>query len=100
MTNENTTPPVGPGRATGWGGRLRTITLLVVASFLVGAVLTLANISPLQLWESVARGIYNLVEAFLDTGWETIKTGLVYVVAGAIIVLPIWAIVKLFSLRR
>ncbi|WP_306250629.1 DUF6460 domain-containing protein [Parvularcula sp. IMCC14364] len=102
MVDDNSFHDNGPAtRGTGsFGARLRTVSVLLVASFLVGAVLTLAGISPIELWESLARGIYELAERFLDTGWSTVRTALIYIAVGAVIVVPVWAVVKLFSLRK
>lgn len=93
-------PEAAPRGTGGIGMKLRTIALLVTASFLVGAVLTLAGISPIELWEGLARGVYELAERFLDTGWATVRTALIYIGVGAIIVVPVWGVIKLFSLRR
>ncbi|MCI5047278.1 MAG: DUF6460 domain-containing protein [Aquisalinus sp.] len=102
MSNQDTSVENGSAaRGTGsFGARVRTVSVLLVASFLVGAVLTLAGISPIELWEGLARGVYELAERFLDTGWSTVRTALLYIAVGAIIVVPVWAVVKLFSLRK
>ncbi len=104
MANENTSglekgQAPEPARG-GIGVTIRTVFLLLTASFLVGAVLTLAGISPLELWEGLARGVYQLAERFLETGWSTVRTALIYIAVGAIVVVPVWLVIKLFSMRR
>lgn len=104
MVNENSSgsdasPASGPARG-GLAARIRTVFLLLTASFLVGAVLTLAGISPLDLWEGLAKGVYQLAERFLATGWSTVRTALIYVAVGAIVVVPVWLLIKVFSFKR
>ncbi len=84
----------------GWGRHIRTIFILATASFLVGAVLTFAGISPIELWENLARGVFNLAQGFLESGWEYVRTALIYIAVGAIVVVPVWFVLRIFGSRK
>ncbi len=62
---------------------------LLVASFLVGWGLTLFDITPLDLLKDLTGTIGQIYSMALDT----VRWGADYILLGAVIVVPIWAIV-------
>ncbi|MGH6922258.1 MAG: DUF6460 domain-containing protein [Propylenella sp.] len=79
---------------------LRVAVRLLVISFVVGLVLAALNIHPFQIYESVERlirRIYNMGFAFFTDAFD-------YLIAGAIIVVPLFILMRLFkiggSMRR
>ena len=105
MTTENKTPPLekGPAPAGSDLNRqsiLRTVLVLTVFSFLVGAVLTILGLHPLDFWKGLGEGVKAFVEGILDLGWGAVSTVLTYIIFGAMIVVPVWGVAKLFSLRK
>lgn len=105
MTIDDTKPPLDKGPAPAANdpqsaGILRTIMVLTVFSFLVGAVLTILGLHPLDFWKGLGEGVKAFVEGILDLGWGAVSTILTYIIFGAMIVVPIWGVAKLFSLRK
>jgi hypothetical protein len=76
--------------------RTRTIVRLVALSLVVGLVLSLFDISPLNALASVSRTAADVFRAVVDA----LAWALPYVIAGAIIVLPIWGIWYLVNVIR
>jgi lipopolysaccharide export LptBFGC system permease protein LptF len=62
---------------------------LVIASFLVGWLLTLFDITPLDLLEDLTGTIGQIYSTALDA----VRWGADYILLGAVVVLPIWGIV-------
>lgn len=62
---------------------------LLIASFLVGWGLTLFDITPLDLLKDLTGTIGQIYSMALDT----VRWGADYILLGAVIVVPIWAIV-------
>ncbi|HFA59429.1 MAG TPA: hypothetical protein ENJ83_01925 [Rhodospirillales bacterium] len=74
-----------------------TVLKLLIASFLVGLVLALFDVTPREVlaW---ARG---LLRELASDFWGWVNWALSYVLIGAVVVVPIWAISYLFkALRR
>lgn len=100
MSENKASDQTASRRSSGLGEKLRTVFLLTFISFLVGAVLVISGISPIDLWKQIGNGIYNLFETIINTGWDTISTILLYIAVGAVVVVPIWAVIKLLKMRR
>lgn len=66
---------------------------LVFLSVLVGAFLSLLGLTPPDL----IRGIKNLIDGILDFGLGAIQEVLRWLVYGAVIVVPIWLLSRLFG---
>lgn len=66
------------------------IIKLVVGSFLVGWLLTLFDITPLDLLEDLTGTIGQIY----TTALSAVRWGADYILLGAVVVIPIWAIVK------
>lgn len=68
---------------------------LLFLSLLVGAFMAFLGITPFGLIE----GIFNWVRSLLDLSLETVKEVGLWIVYGAVIVVPLWFIVRLFDRR-
>ena len=76
--------------------QLRTIIKLVILSGFVGLLMIIFGISPSGFWEGVARffrWLWELITSLLD--W-----GLIYIVTGAAIVVPIYLLRRLLKARK
>ena len=69
---------------------------LIFLSLLVGAFLAFLGITPFGLIE----GLFNWISSVLDLSFETVQEVGLWVLYGAIIVVPLWLISRLFSSRR
>jgi hypothetical protein len=68
---------------------------LIFLSLLVGAFMAFLNITPLGL----IRGLVDWISSVLDLSLDTIKEVGLWILYGAIIVVPLWLISRLFSRR-
>jgi hypothetical protein len=78
------------------GSPVRVLVQLVVFSFVVGLVLNVIGVSPFDIVDSAVR----LVQRLYEGGFETLRWAWRYFVLGAVIVFPIWLIVRLVNWRR
>jgi hypothetical protein len=69
------------------------IVKLVFLSILVGAFLSLFGLTPPDIF----RGVKALIDRVLDLGFGAVREILRYLVYGAIIVVPIWLLLRLFG---
>jgi hypothetical protein len=72
---------------------MQTLLKLVAISFVVGLVVAVAGIDPLDLWRDLGGTIREIWSLFWDTAHWAVR----YVVLGAIIVVPIWIAVALLQ---
>ena len=77
------------------GSPIAVFFRLLFASMLVGALLVWLDISPFQIFENLRR----LVDYVWSLGFDAVREIGRYVAAGAIIVVPIWLILRLMSFR-
>ncbi len=78
------------------GSPLAVLGRLILASILVGVVLSVLGLDPwniLQSVENFVRGIWNM-------GFDAVRWVWRYFLLGAVIVLPIWLIVRLINAPR
>jgi len=75
------------------GPVLATIFKLAVASIAVGIVLAILGIKPIDLW----RDFLDTVIRVWEMGFDAIDWSLQYLVLGAIVVVPIFIVVRLWS---
>jgi Family of unknown function (DUF6460) len=68
---------------------------LIFLSLLVGAFMAFLNITPLGL----IHGLVDWIGSVLDLSLDTVKEIGLWVLYGAIIVVPLWLISRLFSRR-
>lgn len=77
---------------------LRVVLRLLVLSFVVGLVLATLDIHPYELWAWAER----LISRVYHMGFEALERAAGYLVLGALIVVPLFLIVRLvkFAGRR
>ncbi len=73
---------------------LRVVVRLVVVSFIVGLVLAALDVRPWQIW----RWLERLAERIYDMGFAFFVDAFDYLVAGAIIVVPLFLLMRLLRL--
>ena len=73
---------------------LRVFLRLVALSFLVGLVLSVLNIRPWQIY----RWIERFIERIWSMGFEFLGDAMEYLVLGALIVVPIFILMRLIRL--
>ena len=79
------------------GGSLLSVLIrLLLLSLLAGAILTWLDISPGQLLSKVEHMLVSL----WGMGFGALREILHYIVAGAIIVVPVWFVLRLLNLRK
>jgi hypothetical protein len=74
------------------GAIVPTLVRLAVLSFVVGLVFAVFGINPVDLWKEFGATIeraWTLVFDALNWGWK-------YAILGAIVVLPLWIIYRVF----
>ena len=76
--------------------RTRTIVKLVVWCLLVGLVLSLFEISPLSVLANISQNARDVFKVAVDA----VAWAVPFVLAGAVIVLPIWLAIQLVQLFR
>lgn len=77
------------------GSPLAVVVKLVVVSFLVGALLVLLHIRPLDVFNEIS----DLATWLYEEGLRSFRDFGNYIVAGAVIVVPVWFIMRLLSYR-
>ena len=77
------------------GPPLAVAARLVVVSLLVGALLMWLDIRPFEIFDALRR----LIDRLWYLGWDSVRAVLDYVVAGALIVVPCWIVLRLMSYR-
>jgi Na+/H+-dicarboxylate symporter len=76
------------------GNPAAVIIRLVVISIVVGIVLSALNIRPDEILEFIRR----LMQRLSDLGFGFVETIFRYFLVGAVVVIPIWLIARLFGL--
>ena len=78
------------------GPPLSVLARLVMLSLIVGALLMWLEIHPTEIIENVER----LLRRLWNLGFGVVRVVLEYVIAGAVIVVPIWLVLRLLNLGR
>ncbi|MET0430235.1 MAG: DUF6460 domain-containing protein [Microvirga sp.] len=68
---------------------------LIFLSLLVGAFLYYLDITPFGLIE----GLFNWIRSVLNISFDTVQQVAVWILYGAVIVVPLWLLSRLFSRR-
>jgi len=89
MTNETTTRIFG-------GTPLAVLGRLILVSILVGVILSALGLDPFDIVRSVER----LVLHIWNMGFDAVRWLWRYFLLGAVIVIPIWLIVRLVNAPR
>lgn len=72
------------------------VVKLAIVSVIVGAILSLAGLSPLALF----RGIEAMLRNLVGTGWEALRSIARFALYGAMVVVPVWLVARLLSVRK
>jgi hypothetical protein len=78
------------------GSPLSVLVRLVLLSILVGVILSAIGLDPFDIWRSLER----LVRSIWNMGWDAIDWAWRYFLLGAVIVVPIWLLVRLAKRGR
>ena len=73
------------------GPPLSVAIRIILLSVLVGVILSAIGLDPRDIWRSVER----LVRSVWDMGWDAFVWLWRYFLLGAVIVIPIWLVVRL-----
>ena len=76
------------------GNPLAVVIRLAVMSIIVGVVLSALNIRPDEILYHIRR----LIQRISDLGFGAVETVFGYFLIGAVVVIPIWLIVRLLGL--
>jgi hypothetical protein len=89
MSNESVTKVFG-------GSPLAVLGRLVLLSILVGVILSALGLDPFDIIHSIER----LIRSIWDMGFDAFRWLWRYFLLGAVIVIPIWILVRLFNAPR
>lgn len=78
------------------GSPAAVLIRLIVISFVLGIILSALGVSPFD----IVNGLRNLLERIYALGWDSIEWVFRYFLLGAVIVFPVWLIVRLLKLGR
>jgi hypothetical protein len=78
------------------GSPVRVLAQLVVLSLVVGIVLSALGVSPFD----IVNGLQRLVERVWYAGFDTLVWAWRYFLLGAVIVFPLWLIMRLVRVNR
>ncbi|MEM8703264.1 MAG: DUF6460 domain-containing protein [Pseudomonadota bacterium] len=78
------------------GSPAQVLLRLVFLSFVVGIILSALNLDPLDLVHMAV----NFVERLWDMGFNAIGRLGNYLVVGAIVVIPIWLVMRLLAMGK
>jgi len=78
------------------GSPIQVLLRLIVISLVVGVVLSALGVSPYD----VLAGLERLVRRIWNMGFDTVEWVWRYFLLGAVIVVPIFLVIRLFSLGR
>jgi len=101
MTQDQT-PPGAKAMSNGTiakvfgGSPLAVLGRLILVSILVGVVLAAFGLDPYDIVHSIEQLIRNI----WDMGWDAVRNLWRYFLLGAVIVIPIWLLSRLFGAPR
>ena len=78
------------------GSPLGVLVRLILASILVGVILNALGLDPFDIVRSVER----LIRSIWDMGFDAFRWLWRYFLLGAVIVIPIWFLTRLFGTPR
>jgi hypothetical protein len=78
------------------GSPLSVLVRLILLSILVGVILSAIGLDPFDIWRSIDR----LIRSIWNMGWDAIDWAWRYFLLGAVIVVPIWLLVRLAKRGR
>jgi hypothetical protein len=74
----------------------RTFVRLVLLSIVVGIIFSVLGITPFNLIERIEQ----LVRRILDLGFDAVRSAFGYFLLGAVVVIPVWFILRLLKVGR
>jgi hypothetical protein len=74
----------------------RVLIKLIFLSFVVGVLLSALNLHPLDLFD----GLIDFIQRLWNMGFEALGRLGSYFVLGAVVVIPVWVVLRLLSLGR
>lgn len=77
------------------GPPLAVFARLLFVSLLVGATLMWLDIRPFEVFTFLRR----FIALVLDLGWDSFRAFGDYILAGAVLVVPVWLLMRLMSYR-
>ncbi len=89
MANETVTKVFG-------GSPLAVLFRLILVSVLVGVILSALGLDPWNIISSVER----LIRSIWNMGWDAVVWLWRYFLLGAVIVIPIWILMRVFNAPR
>jgi Na+/H+-dicarboxylate symporter len=78
------------------GSPLGVIVRLILVSILVGVVLSALGLDPFDIVQSIER----LIRSIWNMGFDAVRWVWRYFLLGAVLVIPIWIIVRLVNTPR
>jgi hypothetical protein len=75
------------------GSPLAVLAKLVLLSIVIGVVLSALGLDPRDIFQSLRRFIQNI----WDMGFDAIRWLWQYFLLGAVIVIPIWVLMRIFN---
>jgi hypothetical protein len=78
------------------GSPVRVLAQLVVLSLVVGIVLSALGVSPFD----IVNGLQRLIERVWYAGFDTLIWAWRYFLLGAVVVFPLWLIMRLVRVNR
>jgi hypothetical protein len=78
------------------GSPLAVLVRLILVSILVGVVLSALGLDPFDIVRSVER----LIRSIWNMGWDAVHWVWRYFLLGAVLVIPIWIIIRLANAPR
>ncbi len=94
MPNDRNSSRAGLDRAMG-GSPLGVVVKLLFLSLIVGALLAFLGLTPRSLW----RALRDFVLSIWDMGADAIFQIAQWTILGALIVVPLWLLIRLFGRR-
>jgi NADH:ubiquinone oxidoreductase subunit 5 (subunit L)/multisubunit Na+/H+ antiporter MnhA subunit len=73
-----------------------SVLQLVLLCIFVGFILATMGFNPYNLFYSIER----LFRFVLDSGWDIVEALWRYLLLGAVIVVPLWFIIRMFSSKK
>ena len=89
MSNDTVTKVFG-------GSPLAVLFRLILVSVLVGVILSALGLDPWNIISSVER----LIRSIWNMGWDAVVWLWRYFLLGAVIVIPIWILMRVFNAPR
>jgi len=78
------------------GSPLAVLARLVILSIVVGIVLAALGLQPFD----VINGVKRLFNSLYEMGFDAVEKAFGYLLTGAIIVVPLWFVIRLMSAGR